>query len=601
MTLIFADHVALLGQLLDGRQEIVGRIQSHLLNVRGKETSRRRDRPYFERLLDSCFFSLPGLPSGSAQLTAQLAARHEIDGFEPVVLKQFVNQFDPLELIPRAYHYWDHHHWPGRSGREQYAHSIYAAVMLRRLEKLSMRLWDDGRDEAEGRLEQIQSLIGRLNGTRQPLAFVRDARWLIPIAQGPLTRALAPYFTVAAHVSGSLTDATRLGLHKAGARLAGGHLRSQLRYRSWESGRPLNDPQNLVITRNSNALDGALVLRDLVALLQAYGNARLTDHPDERLDLADAILQGVSADPELFVTRLDLLPPYTMIEPLFIEDSTDEAPRYSAWGDTHIQTLTRYRELLGALAPSLIEDAAAFDPARHVYSPHGIAYGFCADVLSNIAWDMLLSNPSFDLSLEDMFVGLGGLEQKLARAKGWEALPRRAGERAHFDYSPDAAAQSFGRLMDALGARARARTEPDASGRQARIFVLSDADSSSTARLPDECVDANEHVLTSDVQRVSMGAASFCPKDQFLEDRNEGRFLASLESDGEWVAVSKVILTLLTALGRDAVVSNVPSAMVSVLRLSCPELIVLPSEAAPQTPDRTGGDGRNVTQDSARS
>jgi hypothetical protein len=602
VTAAFSDQIALLRQFLDGRVDIVDRIERGLLNVQGKETSRRRDRQHFERLLDTCFFDLPGVPRAAAGLSRQLAARHVADGFVPVALDRFVHEFDPLELIPRAYNYWDDHRWPGRSGREQYAQGLYAAFMLRQLETLSLRVWDDGHDLAEDRLGQIQDLLVAVNGAGRSAAFVRDARWLIVIAQGPLTRDLAPYFTVSEQIARSFTDSTRLGLHKAGARLAGGHLRSQLRYRSWESHRPVSDPQNLVITRNSNALDGAMLLNDLVPLLEAYGAATgtlepafalrasagrpwnlgtLVDSPgDQRLDLADAILQGVSADPELFLTRLDLLTPYTMIEHLFVGKGRQGEAQYTARGERHLRTLARYRELIGALAPSLLEDAAAFDPARHMYSPQGIAYGFCADVLSNIAWDTLVSNPSFDLSLEDMFVSLGALEQKRARAKAWEALPTQAGERAHFDHSSEAAAESFALLTHALDARARAGQAPTASaGARARLFVAAESTGSPVAgTVPADVVRADEYVLTSDSGRP---AAALCPKNQIQEDRNEGRFLASVESHGEWVAVSKVILTWLTSQGKDALISDVPDEAVEVLRLTCPGLLVVSESVAP--------------------
>ena len=117
----------------------------------------------------------------------------------------------------------------------------------------------------------------------------------------------------------SFSDPDRLEIHTAGAKLAGGHLRSQLRSRAQETGRAIDDPDVLAITRNSNSMDAALLVRDLVALLDAYEAACIAGAPEDRLGLADAILQGISADPELFLTRLDLLTPCTMIEDLFID------------------------------------------------------------------------------------------------------------------------------------------------------------------------------------------------------------------------------------------------------------------------------------------
>ena len=74
-------------------------------------------------------------------------------------------------------------------------------------------------------------------------ALVRDARWLIQTAQGPLTRRLEPYFRIAERISASFTTARRLEIHKAGAMLTSGHLRSQLRHRAAETDRPVDDPE----------------------------------------------------------------------------------------------------------------------------------------------------------------------------------------------------------------------------------------------------------------------------------------------------------------------------------------------------------------------
>src|SRR6187402_1901633 len=130
----FSDHVALADRFLHRRQDIVERIEQTLLNVRDKDTSRRRDRPFFERTFGACFFDLPELPPELSRLQGQLAARHLADGFEPVVSEnRYVNELDPLELVLRAYEYWDRHRWPGRSGRLSYAQTLYGVCMLRML------------------------------------------------------------------------------------------------------------------------------------------------------------------------------------------------------------------------------------------------------------------------------------------------------------------------------------------------------------------------------------------------------------------------------------------------------------------------------------
>ncbi len=184
--------------------------------------------------------------------------------------------------------------------------------------------------------------------------------------------------------------------------LAGGHLRSQLRHLSRRTGWAFDDPQLLALTRSSNSMDMALLVRDLVPLLDAYSAACVRQDGDARLALADAILQGLSADPELLLTRLDLLGPSTMIEDLFRRSRPRAAPPYTAMGEVHREYLARYGELVGRTAESLRQDSRALDPAHAAYSPLGIVYGFCADLFSNMVLNTLRSPSSPDLSLEDI-------------------------------------------------------------------------------------------------------------------------------------------------------------------------------------------------------
>lgn len=577
MSVVFPDHLALLREFLDRRQEIVELVERRLLNVREKDTSRSKSRDEFDRILDSCFFGVPELPRGLASLKGTLAAAHLADGFEPISLGGYSHGLDPLELIVRAYQHWERHRWPGRNIRLPYASSLFSVFILRQLEQLSLRIWDDGNGDAADRLQEIQRLLDRLNDDASAPALVRDARWLIQTAQGPLTRRLQPYFRISERISASFSDEGRLDVHKAGARLTGGHLRSQLCYRVAETGQPANSPEVLAIARNSNSMDAALLVRDLVPLLEAYGAACAEGGNQHRLDLADAILQGVSADPELFLTRLDLLAPCTTIEHLFVQGGEDGHPRYTPTGDTQRRLLECYADLIGHHAQALHEDAHALDPRQSEYSPLGVSYGFCADILSNMALDTLLAQPSFGLTLEDMFVSRGGLEHKRARAEGWKRLPQREGEREHFEHSSEWAAQMFVRTTSALRARAAYKDRANASDvARARLFIVPEATVSESAlAIAEGIVVAQEHCVTSDLQRaLSTGATAF-PRGRIVSDRNEGRFLASAESHGQWFGLSKVVLTLCTSQGKDALLAGVPPAVVDVLQLTCPGLVTM--------------------------
>jgi hypothetical protein len=580
----FSDHVELLNQFLTRRSEIAARIEENLLNVRGKETERIRNRAYFDRLLNHCFFTLPALAPQLAALKGQLAAAHLADGFEPMQLDKFSIELDPLDLIIRSYEHWSATRWPGRSGRLIWAQVIYSVFFIRQLESLTLRIWDEGDVQAGDRLRRLQGLLDRLNEADAPgdsrAVFVRDVRWLIQTAQGALTKRLQPYFKIAQHIAGSFTDSVRLGIHISGAKMAGGHLRSQVCYRALETGRSIDDPENLVIARNSNSMDTALLLRDLVALLKEYEKLAGADSAaDARLELADAILQGISSDCELFLTRLDLLLPATMIEDLFIERGADGRLQQSALGREHEQFLEQYRDLIGRFASQLRDDAVLLAPQPNSYSPYGISYGFAADLLSNLASDKLISplSPWAYLSFEDTFASRHDLEAKLARAKTLAALPKRPGERDHFYHSSELGAQIFTRLLAALEARASRPSEANASShRRARIYVVmkSEASSAPAASLPPDIAPGNQYSFSSNPDRASSEGRTALPIRQILTDRNEGRYLASAEIEGEWFAVSKFILTIFLSQGKEVLLSGVPAQALEILLLACPGLIV---------------------------
>jgi hypothetical protein len=589
MGVSFSDHVALLEQFLAGRREIVDDIDRRLLNVRGKAAGQPSDRSSLDDLFNGCFFESPAVSRDVSRLKGQLATAHVIDGFEMISGDAYSRELDPVELILRAHHEWDRDRWPGRNGRIAYAQSLYAAFIVRQLEHLSLRIWDDGNDMAAERLREVQRILDLLN-TTAVAPRVRDARWLMQTAQGPLTRHLKPYFTIAGLVSGILTPAERMEIHKAGSVLAGGHLRSQLRHRSWQTGWAFDDPQLLALTRLSNSMDTALLVRDLIPLLEAYsaactrqdpvGPVDPVDNDEQRMRLADAILQGLSADPELLLTRLDLLAPLTMIEDLFVDQ--DSQTRYTPMGEAHLACLSRYGELIGRTAECLMKDAVVLDPAHVVYSPLGMVYGFSADLLSNMVLNTLRSASPADLSLEDMFISRGQLERKGTQALEWQRLPKREGERDPFEHSIQWATQMFGRMLKALEARVARPNEANASAYpDARLYVVPRGvtiDSLPAGALPARIVSAQEHCLMSDFARARETGATALSKSRLSSDRAEGQFLASQDVGGSWFGVSKAPLTICTSRGKDAFITDVPRAVIDVLRLACQELLVVVDE-----------------------
>jgi hypothetical protein len=236
-------------------------------------------------------------------------------------------------------------------------------------------------------------------------------------------------------------------------------------------------------------------------------------------------------------------------------------------GQRHREWLSRYEQLIGGLAPSLIEDAEAVDPAGRVCSPQGLAYGFIADVMSNMAQDALMAQASFGLSLEDMFISRGRLDDKLARAGQWAALPLRKSEPQHFDFSSAWAVESHARLTTALAARASHPGRLNASDRRtARIFV---------GQASADAVRADDYCVISDPSRLGSAGPVLCRESQLMDDRHEGRFLASVWIGSGWFGISKAILTTFTSTGTDVVIDEVPDA-IDVLRLTCPAIVPTP-------------------------
>jgi len=581
----FADHAGLLSQFLDSRQAIVDSLERRLFSADGRASAQNGDRGSIDDIFSSCFFEPRGISPDRSRLKGQLDATHLADGFEPATQDGYSRELSPVELVLRACHHWDVTRWPGRNGRLAFAQGLYSAFMLRQLEHLSLRIWDEGSAQAPERLQQIQHLLDTLNAggpSAHQLRLVRDARWLIQTAQGPLTRHLRPYFIKADQIS-ALPGDVRLEIHKAGAMLAGGHLRSQLRHLSYRTRWSSDDPQLLALTRSSNSMDMALLVRDLVPLLDAYSAACTQEDRGARTALADAILQGLSADPELLLTRLDLLGPSTMIEDLFVgRDHTGAPPTYTAMGEAHRGCLAQYGELVGRTAHALREDSCEFFVADAAYSPLGIVYGFCADLFANMVLNTLSSSSSRHFSVEDVFGSRGELDEKLVQAKEWERLPKGGRERPPFEHSSVWAAQMGARLAAALEARAASPAAPNASAvPTARLYVVPRGvpiTSLSDGRLPPGIASAQEHCLTSDVARARDTGATLLTADRLIADRAEGRLLACVHADGAWFGVSKVPLTLFASQGKDALIVDVPRAVIDVLRLVCSEMLVVINE-----------------------
>jgi hypothetical protein len=227
----FQASVELLRGCLTEREAIVESIEG-VLNAQRKPIAYLQDHSLLSRYFEECFLGRVTAASEKSSLR-RLEEAHWAAGFRPRPVQDLHNDLiHPAEMMIRAFYCWQQTRWPGRSGRVHYAHTLFNLYVLRWLQFLSMRIWDEGPGSADARLAEIQNMLDQLWRTSpagQPV-IVRDARWMIPLAQSLITDELAPYLAVARQVAETLPEADVLEIQKAHVRMLGGHLTSQIRY-----------------------------------------------------------------------------------------------------------------------------------------------------------------------------------------------------------------------------------------------------------------------------------------------------------------------------------------------------------------------------------
>jgi hypothetical protein len=579
----FQAHIELLQFFLAHRDDIVERIQREL-NAQRKPIEYLQDGSLLSRHFEDCFFTLTAVTHSQSRLRGQLEEAHWASGFRPREIPGLPNGLtDPAEMMIRGFYLWRQTRWPGRNGRVRYAHTLFNLYVIRCLALLSMRLWDAGPGSAGDRLSQVQGVLDRLwkhTPADQPV-LVRDARWLIQLAQSPATDELGAYFEVAQRIAETLSEEDRIELHKAGVRMAAGHLRSQIRYYSMKKAVSLDENSLVLSTRNSNALDFALLIQDLVPLLEAYEHAWHSEDSQKRLELAGAICQGISPDPELFLNRVGLLGAYSMIEHLFITADREGHVVYTPMGRRHVQLIQEYEARIGRLSKPLYDDCPHFRPVDGAYSPYGVLYGFSSNLLEHMALSTLQPDAVTHFGLEDVFVGGEANTDKLAWVSGWRKLPHLKREvETLFDYPQQFAEDIFDRIEHALRKRV-SDGEANAVVQTGRLFILQgdnlQADSEASL-IPDLPV---RYIGSSDMQLVAAHKANYHDEPHLLSDRREGKCVLSYKTPGGWVAITKVILTEVFGAGRDAKIVGLPPVAVGVLKLMCPNLVILPENVPP--------------------
>ena len=569
---------------LTHREDIVESIEA-VLNAQRKPIGYLQDQSLLSRLFEECFFARTAATASpkrvQTHLRRQVEEAHWARGFRPRPVRDLHNDLiHPAEMMIRAFYCWQQTRWPGRNGRMHYAHTLFNLYVLRWLQFLSMRLWDDDPTSAGHRLAEIQGVLDELwrgSPAGQPV-IVRDARWLIPLAQSLITDELAPYFEVARQVTETLSEADVLEIQKAHVRMLGGHLTSQIRYYCTKDGLPglpLNDHSVVLRTRASNALDFALLVQGLVGLLKAYDSALQSGDERMRLNMAGAIFQGISADPELFLNRIDLLSAYSMIEHVFIETDPEGHVVYSPAGQRHLRLVKEYGALIERLIPSLLrDDFPRFRPVDGGYSPYGVIFGLPSHLIEHMALKAMQHDAETRFSLEDVFNDSdtndrNEIAAKLAWVNGWRKLPHIDREvQRSYDYPQQFAKEAYGRMEKALAAKG------SGGPRTGRLYI------GSVDGIPDL---PTQYLVSSDRQTVTSHKAEPYDRAQFMAGRLEAHFLVSYETPGGWIALKKDLLTEVLGAGRDARIAGLPPDAAQVLRLMCTDL-AMPEDSV-QTPE----------------
>jgi hypothetical protein len=612
----FPANVELLRQFLTHREGIVESIEA-VLNAQRKPIRYLQDHSLLSRHFEDCFFARIGATASQTRLRGQLEEAHWAGGFRPRQVQDLHNDLiHPAEMMIRGFYCWQQTRWPGRNGRIHYAHTLFNLYVIRCLQFLSMRLWDavpaagrasgrasgrtdEGPSSAGGRLAEIQGVLDELwrsSPADQPV-IVRDARWLIPLAQSLITDELEPYFKVAQQVKGTLPEADLLEIQKAHVRMLGGHLTSQIRYYCTKDGMPgmsMNEHSVVLRTRTSNALDFALLVQGLVDLLKAYERALQSGDERMRLDMAGAICQGISADPELFLNRVDLLSAYSMIEHVFIAPEAKQEAReghfvYSPLGQRHVQLVKEYGALIDRLIKSLRDDSPRFRPVDGGCSPYGVIFGLPSHLIEHMALKALQHGAETRFSLEDVFDDGDDdgntRAAKLAWVNGWRKLPHidREAQRL-YDYPQQFAEDVYDRIESELRRR-DSNAEACDDSKTGRLYIVSgddrgvdlketDSKASTITELP------ARYFASSDRQIVAAHKAEPYDGAQLLAGRREGHFLVSYETPGGWIALKKDLLTEVLGAGRDARIVGLPFDAAQVLRLMCTDLMIPENVAA---------------------
>jgi hypothetical protein len=281
------------------------------------------------------------------------------------------------------------------------------------------RAWDEGDPGAS--LDRVTALLAQLQGPAgSGRRFVDDAATLLWIAVSTYEPDELAYRRLLERVR-ALPDVQRRRVARVGAPLLGCHLR-------W--GFPHLYERDLGRMRADNFIDYPWLFFSVASLADEYAALAAKNGPEgERLDVAAALLNGLSPDPEAFIGE----PPAAL------------AP----WQGEH----ARVRALIARHRDQLVRDFRRHTPTGG-YSPLGFHFNFPHNAVFAMAVLGLLDGDTPRVSLDALLTGrdagVGELAESLTRFA--EANPEPRGSRlvAGLYYDEEAAGRAFAEVTGAL-------------------------------------------------------------------------------------------------------------------------------------------------------
>jgi hypothetical protein len=304
-----------------------------------------------------------------------------------------------------------------------------------------MRIWDDG--DPNRNMDRVSGLIDDLQGPHgSGQRFVQGAATLLFVATSNFQPDDQAYLHLLDRVR-SLDDAHQLAVARVGGPVLGTHLRWAL---------TAIYERDLVRMRDDNAIDYPWLFFSVWRLMREY--ARLHEAGvtgEERGSVADALLNGLSADPWAFVAK----------RPGSLDPFADEHAELRI-------LLERHRD-------DLLRELEAYVPTEGVYSPISLQFNFPHNALVSLVVLALLATVALpNLPLDALLVRPWGgswrddQAELLARGvTGYAAAhPERRGDRRVLivAYNPPLGLRTFTRTMAALRKGGAQGTVPAEAG-----------------------------------------------------------------------------------------------------------------------------------------